>query len=412
MVDAFFIGRINTSATAAIGIVLPLMGFMQALGFTCGQGTGTYLSQKLGAGKRKEAEQMASTGFYFSILLGLLFMVTGLAFLNPLLGILGTTETIRPYAHAYASIILFGFPRMMSALVLNNQLRYQGSAFFSMVGIVSGVIINVILDPIFIFPLHMEIKGAALATIISQFVSFLLLLHGCTMHGNLRHPLFAIKLKNGYISTMLALGSPSFFRNMVASISTIVLNFCAGKYGDTAIAALSIDSRLSFFGVCIIIGLGQGFQPVCGFNYGAKKFKRLYDGYQFCTAAGVVVGLVMMTFCWIFPRTLVQFFRNDPDVIRIGAYALRAFSLAFPILSFNIVSTMLLQVIGKSLKASIASIARMGLFLIPLLIILTHFLGLRGIQIAQPISDYASTILAYILVLPELSYFKKQTQIT
>ena len=274
MADTFFVGKINTSATAAVGIVFPLMAMIQAFGFFCGHGSGNYISRQLGAHNFEDASKMSATGFVSAFVLGLGILVVGFLFTDPLLRIMGSTETILPYARSYMRIILIGAPYMTASLVLNNQLRFQGSAFYSMIGITTGAVLNIVLDPLFIFVLDMGVAGAALATIISQFVSFCLLIAGTFRGGNLRLNLrdFSPSLK--YYQNIVKGGAPSLFRQGLGSFAIVCLNLMAGPYGDAAIAAMSIVTRISQFAASVVIGFGQGFQPVCGFNYGAKLFKR------------------------------------------------------------------------------------------------------------------------------------------
>ena len=292
MADTFFVGKINTSATAAVGIVFPLMAMIQAFGFFCGHGSGNYISRQLGAHNFEDASKMSATGFVSAFVLGLGILVVGFLFTDPLLRIMGSTETILPYARSYMRIILIGAPYMTASLVLNNQLRFQGSAFYSMIGITTGAVLNIVLDPLFIFGLDMGVAGAALATIISQFVSFCLLIAGTFRGGNLRLNLrdFSPSLK--YYQNIVKGGAPSLFRQGLGSFATVCLNLMAGPYGDAAIAAMSIVTRISQFAASVVIGFGQGFQPVCGFNYGAKLFKRVQEGFWFCVKFCTSVLLV------------------------------------------------------------------------------------------------------------------------
>ena len=281
MADTFFVGKINTSATAAVGVVFPLMAIIQAFGFFCGHGSGNYISRQLGAQNFEDASRMSATGFVTAFVLGLCILGVGFAFTDPLLYIMGSTETILPYARDYMRIILLGAPYMTASLVLNNQLRFQGSAFYSMIGITFGAVLNVGLDPLFIFVFDMGVAGAAWATILSQFVSFCLLIAGTFRGGNLKLNLrnFSPSLK--YYKNIVKGGTPSLCRQGLGSFATICLNLMAGPYGDAAIAAMSIVTRITQFANSIVIGFGQGFQPVCGFNYGAKLYARVREGFWF-----------------------------------------------------------------------------------------------------------------------------------
>lgn len=414
MADTFFVGKINTSATAAVGIVFPLMAMIQAFGFFCGHGSGNYISRQLGAHNFEDASKMSATGFVTAFVLGLGILVVGFLFTDPLLHIMGSTETILPYARSYMRIILIGAPYMTASLVLNNQLRFQGSAFYSMIGITTGAVLNIGLDPLFIFVLDMGVAGAALATIISQFVSFCLLIAGTFRGGNLRLNLrdFSPSLK--YYQNIVKGGAPSLFRQGLGSFATVCLNLMAGPYGDAAIAAMSIVTRISQFAASVVIGFGQGFQPVCGFNYGAKLFKRVQEGFWFCVKFCTSVLLVAAVCGWIFSPNLIGIFlKTDPLVIEYGSQALRLQALTFPLVGWITIANMMLQTIGKTVKASLLAMSRQFLFFVPVILTLSGFLGILGVQLSQPIADFCSFLLAVLLsisVLREMSHEQEQLE--
>ncbi len=414
MADTFFVGKINTSATAAVGIVFPLMAMIQAFGFFCGHGSGNYISRQLGAHNFEDASKMSATGFVTAFVLGLGILVVGFLFTDPLLHIMGSTETILPYARSYMRIILIGAPYMTASLVLNNQLRFQGSAFYSMIGITTGAVLNIVLDPLFIFVLDMGVAGAALATIISQFVSFCLLIAGTFRGGNLRLNLrdFSPSLK--YYQNIVKGGAPSLFRQGLGSFATVCLNLMAGPYGDAAIAAMSIVTRISQFAASVVIGFGQGFQPVCGFNYGAKLFKRVQEGFWFCVKFCTSVLLVAAVCGWIFSPNLIGIFlKTDPLVIEYGSQALRLQALTFPLVGWITIANMMLQTIGKTVKASLLAMSRQFLFFVPVILTLPGFLGILGVQLSQPIADFCSFLLAIplsISVLREMSHEQEQLE--
>lgn len=414
MADTFFVGKINTSATAAVGIVFPLMAMIQAFGFFCGHGSGNYISRQLGAHNFEDASKMSATGFVSAFVLGLGILVVGFLFTDPLLRIMGSTETILPYARSYMRIILIGAPYMTASLVLNNQLRFQGSTFCSMIGITTGAVLNIVLDPLFIFVLDMGVAGAALATIISQFVSFCLLITGTFRGGNLRLNLrdFSPSLK--YYQNIVKGGAPSLFRQGLGSFATVCLNLMAGPYGDAAIAAMSIVTRISQFAASVVIGFGQGFQPVCGFNYGAKLFKRVQEGFWFCVKFCTSVLLVAAVCGWIFSPNLIGIFlKTDPLVIEYGSQALRLQALTFPLVVWITIANMMLQTIGKTVKASLLAMSRQFLFFVPVILTLPGFLGILGVQFSQPIADFCSFLLAVplsISVLREMSHEQEQLE--
>ena len=409
MADTYFVGKINTQSTAAVGIVFSVMSIIQAVGFFFGHGSGNYISRKLGAQETGNAEKMAATGFFWALFMGIFLAVVGLIFLTPLSLALGSTPTILPYTEKYLGIILLGAPFMTASLVLNNQIRFQGNAAYAMVGIVSGAVINVILDPILIFVFDMGISGAALATVIRQICSFSLLLYMGRKGGNIR-----IRFKNftpslAFIKEIIGGGTPSLARQGLASVATILLNVAAGAYGDAAIAGMSIVTRIAMFINAFLIGFGQGFQPVCGFNYGAGLYARVRQGFWFCVKVGFIFLLVCALAGMGFAEEIVSLFRKgDPDVIAVGAAALRWQFITFPLGSWIVMSNMMLQTIRKPVKATIISSARQGLFFIPLIFILSHYLGLQGVEMCQAVADLLTFILAIPLTCSVLNEMKRK----
>lgn len=413
MVDTFFVGKLNTQATAAVGVVFSVMAFIQAFGFFFGHGSGNFISRKLGAGEFEESNRMAAVGFFTAFFAGVIAGALGIIFLTPLAKVLGSTPTILPYTKDYLRIILIGCPFMMSSLVLNNQLRFQGSASYAMVGIVTGAVLNIVLDPLLIFACDMGVAGAALATVVSQVVSFVILFLMSRKGGNIR-----IKFRNFKPSWMLYWeifkgGIPSLCRQGLASIAQICLNRAAGTYGgdfsDAAIAALSIVGRVSMFANSALIGFGQGFQPVCGMNYGAKQYSRVREGFRFCVKYAAVFLIVVSVAGFVFAEPLVTLFRKeDGDVIRIGTLALRLQCLVFPLNAWIVMCNMMLQSIGKAAKASFVAAARQGIFFIPLIYILPAFFGLLGVQMCQTWSDACSFLLSVPLGISVLREMKAQ----
>lgn len=388
MADTFFVGKLDTQSTAAVGVVFSLMAVIQAVGFLFGHGSGNYISRKLGAGDIEEAEKMSAVGFFTSFLAGVIIMISCIFFIEPLSFFLGSTETVQPYTVAYLRVILIGAPAMTASLVVNNQMRFQGSAFYAMIGIVSGAVINIALDPILIFGCGLGVAGAALATTISQYLSFLFLLIMIRRGGNIQIRFQNFKPSLHFYKEMIRGGIPSLFRQGLASVATVCLNRAAGVYGDAAIAGMSIVSRITMFVNSALIGFGQGFQPVCGFNYGAKEYKRVLDAFFFCIKVAFFCLLGVAVIVFTFAPDLVAIFRKgDEDVIRVGTAALRYSTVVLPLSSWIIMCNMMLQSIGKGLKASIVASARQGIFFLPLIAILPHFFGLTGVEICQTVSD-------------------------
>lgn len=393
--DTYFVGKINTQSTAAVGIVFSVMSIIQAVGFFFGHGSGNYISRKLGAKEDEAARRMAATGFFLALSLGIILMLTGLLLLRPLSYALGSTPTILPYTERYLGIILLGAPFMIASLVLNNQMRFQGNAAYAMVGIVAGAATNVILDPILIFVCDLGISGAAIATVISQVFSFCLLFYMGRREGNIRIHYRNFTFSWSFVKEIIGGGTPSLARQGLASISTIFLNVSAGNYGDAAIAGMSIVSRIGMFINSFLIGFGQGFQPLCGFNYGAGLYARVRQGFWF----SVKVGFIFLLCCSVagmgYAEEIVALFRKgDPLVIETGSAALRWQLITYPLGAWIILSNMMLQTIRKSVRATILSSARQGLFFIPLIFILPHYLGLQGVEMCQAVSDIFTFVLA------------------
>lgn len=410
MADTFFIGKLNsTSASGAVGIAFSLMAIIQAIGFFFGQGAGNNASRALGNHNQQQAEQLAATGFFSALGAGTVLLILGEIFLEPLTLALGSTRTILPYAKDYIRVILIGAPYMTASLVLNNLLRFQGNSFYGMIGLTTGGILNILLDPILIFGFHMGIAGAALATIISQAVGFLILLYESNHVGIIRIHIRNFKPSASILRMIVNGGLPSLLRQSIASIAAICLNIAAKPYGDAAIAAMAIVSRITNFTNSTIIGFGQGFQPVCGYNYGAQLYERVRKGFWFCVKFSIVFLCVVAAAAFFLAPQLVELFRKgDPDVLRIGKTALRFQCLSMPTFAWIIMSNMMMQTMGKVFRASILGIARQGLFLIPVVLILPHFIGLTGIQAAQPIADVISLMIAIPMQLQLLAEMKRE----
>ncbi len=395
MADTFFVGRLGTSATAAVGIVFPLMAIIQAVGFFFGHGAGNYISRSLGARQTESAARMAATGFFSSLILGIVITASGTLLMAPLLRLLGATETILPHAEAYMGFILLGAPFMTSSLMLNNLLRFQGSAFYGMLGTISGAVLNIALDPLFIFGFGMGVRGAALATMLSQLLSFVLLLAGCMYKDNVRIRLKDFSPSPATYKEILRGGFPSLCRQGFASIAVICLNQAARGFGDAVIAAISIVNRVAMAAGSALLGFGQGFQPVCGFNYGAGLYDRVKRAFSFCVriSTGVLAALSVCGF--IFAPDIISLFRRDDlTVITIGARALRFQCVTFPLSGWIVLNNMMSQTTGKAVEATILALARQGVFLMIALFILTPLFGLTGIQLSQPAADIATCILS------------------
>ncbi|MCH5298423.1 MAG: MATE family efflux transporter [Ruminococcus sp.] len=405
LADTAFVGQLGNSASGAVGVVFGFMAILQALGFMFGNGSGSIISRMLGNKDTVNASKIASTGFFSALASGVLVSVLSFVFLGPLVTFLGSTETIAPYAQTYISFILVAAPFMTTSFLMNNILRYEGKATLGMIGLLVGAVLNIVGDPIFMFVLNMGIAGAGLSTALSQVISFCVLL-SMFLRGKTVTKLSLKLISRNYrdFLNILATGLPSLLRQGLNSITTVLLNNYAAVYGDEAVAAMSIVSRVIFFTFSIALGVGQGFQPVCGFNYGAKKYNRLRRAFKFTFILAEIVVFVMSIPLIIFSNGIIEVFRNDPLVIEIGTRALILQAIAQPFLPFCMTCEMLLQSTGKRLYASLLSAMRNGLFFAPLLIILANLRGLSGIQEAQPLS----VVLAFIpSIFFAIDFFRK-----
>ncbi len=398
MADTAFVGQLGNSASGAVGIVFGFMAILQAVGFMFGQGSGSIIARLLGAKDKESASATASTGFFCALFLGLLIEIPGFLFLDPLVMLLGSTETIAPYAKTYITFILLAAPFMTASFVLNNILRYEGKAALGMIGLMTGGLLNIIGDPIFMFVFHMGIAGAGLSTALSQCISFGILI-SMFLRGKTecRLSVHRISLQPGRIFNIMATGMPSLLRQGLNSLTTVLLNSEAAVYGDSAVAAMSIVSRISMFVFSFALGIGQGFQPVSGFNYGAGKYRRVRKAFLFTSALSEGLIIVISLFVMLCSNNLIGLFRNDATVIEIGTRALRLHCMSLLFLPACMVTEMLMQSTGQRLCASLLSSLRSGVFFIPLLLILAKVRGLSGIQEAQP--------LAYVLAfIPSLLF--------
>lgn len=397
LVDTDFVGELGTSASGAVGIVFGFMSILQAIGFMFGQGSGSILSRKLGEKDLDEASRVASTGFFFSFGFGLVAAIICFIFLEPLCLLLGSTETILPYAKAYISYLLIASPFVASSFTLNNILRYEGKAFLGMIGLMTGAVLNIGGDALFIFGLNMGIAGAGLSTAISQIVSFMILL-SMFLRKRTQCRISIKRVAVGFtVADIMLTGFPSMLRQGLSSIATVILNMNAKPYGDAAIAAMSIVSRVAFFVFSIALGIGQGFQPISAFNYGAKKFDRVKKAYKTTILMASAVIVVLSIGVILNASDIIYIFREDPEVVEIGTRALILQCLAQLLLPYCMVTEMLLQSTGKRLGATILSATRSGLFFIPAIIILSHFRGIAGLQEAQPLAFVLSIIPSAIL---------------
>lgn len=407
--DAYFVSRIGTSASGAVGVVFSLMAIIQAVGFSVGMGSGSIISRLLGEKKVDEASKTASSALFLGISVGILIVLI-MSFNMPFfMRSFGATETILPHAVSYGRYIVFGAPFMMGVYALNNILRYQGNAKYSMLGITSGAILNIGLDPLFIFVFKMGTAGAALATLVSQIISFSILLL-CFLSGKSAVRLSVFKISRS-VSTYLEIfktGLPSLARQGFASIGVTLLNRSAAAYGDAAVAAMSIVGKVFMMIFAVMLGIGQGYQPVLGINYGAKKYDRVKNAFCYTFILTLCVGVTLGVPVFVFAKQIMEMFtKNDSKVIEYGMAALKAQCFALILIPINNICSTTLQVTGKSWEATLLSCMRQGIFFIPLILILPKYIGIAGVQYAQPIADAITSICAIPFGLQFLKDIKK-----
>lgn len=400
MADTYFVSQLSQSASGAVGIIYSLMTIIQTIGFAVSMGCGITISNELGNQNKDYAENVQVTGFVTMAIVGVIITILGFVFLEEMIMFLGSTETILPYAKIYARFILISAPFMTTSYVLNASLRAQGNAVLAMVGLGIGSILNIFLNPILMFGFNMGIYGAGLATMIGQIISFSILFYQC----NSKEESLSVNFKKfnpdfNLYKRILKAGTPNFFRQGLASLSSIILNVLANPFGDPAIAAISIVSRIMMFINSAFIGYGQGFQTVSGYNYGAKKYDRVLQAFWFTLKSGVIAVTFLGCIGVVFSNEIISFFRKgDLEVIEIGAFMLKLQCLALPLQAINTVLNMFTQCIGYSFRATLLAMTRQGIFLLPFLIIFTQKLGLLGIQIAQPVADIFAVMLSVCIV--------------
>lgn len=402
LADAAFVGHLSTEATAGIGISFAYMTFIQAVGFFFGHGSGNHISRALGAKKRDDAAVVAAVGFFTPLFIGIAAALIGLSFLPQIAIMLGATPTVVPYASDYLRYILLASPFMMSALTLNNQLRLQGNARFGMIGILSGSILNIILDPVLIFGCDLGVTGASIATAISQFCSWSLLLWGTFRQDSVHIHFYNFRPSLSIYDDILAGGLPSLCRQAFNCTSAIMLNYAAAKWADpgmeaSSVAAFAVVSRCMMFAFSLALGFNQGFQPVCGFNYGAKKYARVRQSYLFALSVSTVFLVFVSAAGMIWAPKIIALFRDeDPDLIAIGARALRWQCAVFPLVALSTSTNMLFQNIRMTFRSTLLSIGRQGLFFIPAILILPRIFGIHGVEVTQAAAD----VMTFLLSLP------------
>lgn len=399
LVDTMFVGKLGTSASGAVGVVFSFMAILQSIGFLFGQGAGSILSRLLGAKDKEGASRAASTGFFSAFGLAVIVAVVSFIFIDGLIMLLGSTITIAPFAKQYLIYILISAPFTVTSFTLNNFLRYEGKAKLGTVGMLTGAVLNMAGDPLFMFYFKMGVAGAGLSTAVAQIVSFIILIFmfisGKT-ESKISIKYFYPNMK--HIGNIVGTGMPSLLRQSLTSLSTIILNTIAGPYGgDAAIAAFGIVAKVSFAVFSVSLGIGQAFQPISAFNFGAKKYSRVREAFKTALLYSEIVMVIIVVIVYIFAADIVQIFRDDLDVIIIGTRTLQLYVMANLALPFCALTEMLLQTTGNKISSSFLSSSRSGIFLIPCIFILAHFRQLQGLEEAQPLAMILALIPAVIL---------------
>lgn len=404
MADTYFVGTLGESAQAATGILFTVQAILQGFAFMLGHGSGTFVSGALAEKNTDEATRYISSAFFLGGFIGLMITVFGLIFLEPLALFLGSTQTILPHAKAYGTWILLAAPFFISSMILNNCLRYEGKAFYAMIGLTTGGILNILGDYLLVMRFGLGVYGAGLATAASQVISFSILL---VLYLKMAQSTIRLRSVSRDIRLYLSvarMGFPALIRQGLASVTSGVMNNLTKSFGDAAIAAMSVVSRYSNFLMCVGLGIGQGFQPVASFNYRAKKVDRVKQGLVFITVFGLMFIGAMSIISMIFAESVITVFQKQEDVVRIGAAALRyaAFGMLFMPISTPV--NMLYQSIQKPTISSVLSLIRSGGVTIPVMLLCVPLLGLTGIQIAQPAAD----IIAGIISIPFIIRFLRE----
>lgn len=406
MADTYFVGTQGESAQAATGILFTVQAVMQGIAFMLGHGGGTFIARALADKDTDQATTYISSSFFTGGFLGILISILGLTFLEPLVRFLGSTETILPHAMDYGFWILLAAPFIICSFILNNGLRYEGKAFYAMIGLTVGGILNIAADYILVIRLGMGVYGAGLATAFSQVVSFCILLYMYFKMAQSSIRFKSISKDPKLYWNVARVGFPSLIRQGLTSITNGILNNVTKPFGDAAIAAMSVVSRYSNFLMCVGLGIGQGFQPVASFNYQAKRVERVKKGLLFTTVCGLVLVGGMSVLSMFFAEPIISLFQNQPDVVRIGSRALRFAAFGMMFMPFSVPVNMLYQSIQQPTISSILSLIRSGAVTIPVLLIGVPILGLTGIQVAQPTAD----VLAGLISIPFIIRFLRQKE--
>jgi len=404
MADTYFVGTLGESAQAATGVLFTLQTLIQGVAFMLGQGSGSFVSRELADKNAEGASRYVSSAFYIGALFGIAVLLVGMPFLAPLVRMLGSTETILPHAMDYGMWVLISCPFVVCSMILNNALRFEGKAFYAMFGLTTGGVLNIFGDWFLIRKCNMGVFGAGMATAVSQFISFTILLIMFRKMAQSRISFRFVSRKAGMYFSIFRVGLPSLIRQSLNAVTSGVLNNLTKAFGDAAIAAMSVVSRYAMFLMCVGLGMGQGFQPVASFNYRAQKYDRVKKGLVFLMIfALIVIGGASTVSMFVAPD-IIRIFQKAPEVVEVGTPALRNYAFGMIFMSFSVPVNMLYQSIQKPTISSILSMIRSGAVTIPILLIGVPLLGLPVIQTAQPIAD----VLAGCISIPFIIHFLRK----
>lgn len=410
IVDMAYLGRLHTSAVAAVAIVIPIYFIAGAIGQGIGLGAASLISRKLGEKDIVTVNQTATTAIFLGTVIGIVFGTFGIIFLKPLLLLFGATDTIMPYALNYARILIIAAFVTINVTIVDSCIRAEGNTLLVMIGMLVGTILNIILDPIFIFTLKMGSAGAALATVLSQCVNLIIVGEYFYSQKSVAHIAFChITLKKKLLAEMTKIGIPAFIRNTTNSITVILVNVLLKPYGDYAIATIAIVMRVQMFGIMLAVGLAQGFQPIAGYNFGARKFERLFEAIKKASLIALLMTTTVALLNWLAPQWVLRIFTDDYKIIEMGTYALRVSFVIFPFLGAQIVFTNLFQAIGKAIPAMLLALSRQLLFYVPALLILSKIAKYPGIIWSQPVADFLTMILAITFMIGITRYLQNES---
>lgn len=401
LVDTFYVGHLSAAAAAASGIVMPLMVGVKSVGMMLGMGGANKMSVALGKKDKNLAQALVATAFYITFIISVILAVICIIFRHWVCRVLGAPSSVVPLASIYMLPLLIAAPFNCLTYIFNPALRFQGMAKESMIGISFGAILNIFLEPLFIFTMHLGMLGAGIATAICQGISFLLLAFLYHFRGQVKIKLRFFEIRQ--LRPIFSTGMPTFFRNIMRAIGMDILDVVSAPFGVPAVAAMTIVNRIVTFSNSLRGGLGQGYQPVCGFNYGAGKFDRVRKGYRITVWSTAGILAVISTFQLIFAPYFILIFQTNPEVIRIGAEALRWQSATLVLTTWIVLFNMVSQTLDHPVLSTVVGSLRRGVVLIPLLLILPHFLSMLGVEIAQPLAD----LVAFAFALPCQAYVFK-----